>query len=111
MKEALTERCKRRCVEQVRTIIGPHTPAPCPFPLGVGLSWQGAPPAWLPEECHGEQGFSPRNHLRKAWEMTLAYILGLELVSTLHHIVCFTVATVVLNSLHMEALNSNKVQL
>lgn len=43
--------------------------------------------------------------------MTLAYILGLELVSTLYCVVCFTVATVVLNSLYMKALNSNTVQL
>lgn len=64
VKEAHTGGCKWRCVEQVRTTTGPHTPASCRFPLGVGLSWQGAPPAWLPEECHGEQGISPRNRLR-----------------------------------------------
>lgn len=89
------------------------SPHPCimPFPPRSLPQLAGAPPAWLPEERHGEQGISPRNRLRKAREMTLAYVLGLELVSTLYRIVCFTMATVVRNSLHMEVLNSNKVQL
>lgn len=43
--------------------------------------------------------------------MTLAYVLGLELVSALYRIVCFAVATVARIALHMEVLNSNKVQL
>lgn len=69
MKEALTEGCKWRCVEQVRTTMGPHTPAsphPCtmPFPLPSRPQLAGAPPAWLPEECHGEQELSSRNCLR-----------------------------------------------
>lgn len=53
----------------VHTPLHLHTPAsphPCtmPFPPPSRPQLAGAPPAWLPEECHGEQGLSPRNRLR-----------------------------------------------